>query len=373
MQSLINYCKSEIVLVISLVLAVISMVVVRPDSAYIGYIDFRTLSILWCLMLVMSGLRQRGVFAAIGRGLLEKCSSVKSVVLILVMLCFFFSMFITNDVALITFVPFTIEVLVMAHLEEYMILVIVLQTIAANLGSMMTPIGNPQNLYLYSLSGMSMGQFLLLMLPYTVASLILLLIAVFFVTRSTSGQIHVNGDEKKFSEKRKKMIRMYVILFLVSLTTVFRLVPYPVTFIIMLAVVLLRDRKNIIRADYNLLMTFVCLFVFIGNMKRIPQISAWLSVMVQGHETLTSVIASQVISNVPAAILLSGFADKTRLLVIGTNLGGLGTIIASMASLISFKLYSRVAHSEKGKYMMVFTLFNVLFLIVLYGLTFPLT
>lgn len=364
MKSILIYIKKEIVLFISLILALVSMVFVPLDKNYISYIDFHTLIILLSLMFIMAGLRSLGIFSMIGSWMLRKTSNVRSLMIVLVLLCFGFSMLITNDVALITFVPFTIEVLVMAGLENYMIPIIVLQTIASNLGSMLTPIGNPQNLYLFSLSNISLGNFISLMLPYTLLSLIGLLVAsVILVGRKNVTVMVQYNHTLTLKEKGKTII--YFLLFLFALTSVTHLVSVYIVGALILVIVLLMDYKILRKPDYALLLTFIFLFVFIGNMKRIPEINLWLHSVINGYELLTSVLASQVISNVPAAILLSGFTDNISTLIVGTNLGGLGTIIASMASLISFKYYGTTDGNRKTAYLGMFTLLNLIFLAVL--------
>lgn len=364
MKSIMNYIKKEVVLCISFLLALVSMVIVPPDNKYISYIDFHTLTILLSLMIVMAGLRSLGIFSMIGSWMLKKTSNVRSLAIVLVLLCFGFSMVITNDVALIAFVPFTIEVLVMAGLEKYLIRIIVLQTIASNLGSMLTPIGNPQNLYLFSLSGMSLGNFISLMLPYTLLSFLLLLAAcVILIDKKVVAMKVQSHHTLTITEKRKVIV--YLLLFLFALTSVTHLISVYVVGAVILVVVFLMGDKMLGKADYALLLTFIFLFVFIGNMKRIQEINLWLHSVIHGNELLTSVCASQVISNVPAALLLSGFTDNIRELVVGTNLGGLGTIIASMASLISFKYYGKTEGKQNGTYLLVFTLLNLIFLAIL--------
>jgi len=300
----------------------------------------------------------------IGSWMLEKTSNARSLSIVLMLLCFGFSMVITNDVALITFVPFAIDVLVMAGLENYLIRIIVLQTIAANLGSMLTPIGNPQNLYLFSLSGMSVENFITLMLPYTLLSFIGLLAACVILVDRRDVAVKVQSHNTlKVTEKGKAIV--YILLFLFALTSVAHIISVYIVGAVILAVVFLMDRGMLHKPDYALLFTFIFLFVFIGNMKRIPEINLWLHNVIHGHELLTSVFASQVISNVPAAILLSGFTDNISALVVGTNLGGLGTIIASMASLISFKFYGTTSEKQNIAYLGVFTLLNLIFLAAL--------
>jgi len=364
MKSILNFIKKELVLCISLLLALVSMTFVPLDKQYISYIDFHTLIILFSLMLIMAGLRSLGIFSMTGGWMLQKASNVRTLSLVLVTLCFVFSMLITNDVALIAFVPFTIDVLLMAGLENYLIQTIVLQTIASNLGSMLTPIGNPQNLYLFSLSGMKLSSFISLMLPYTLLSLIALLVACVILIDKKSVSVKVQS-KLNLTEAEKKKAFVYFLLFLFALTSVTRIISAYIVGLVILVVVFLLDRKVLGKADYSLLFTFVFLFIFIGNIKRIPEINHWLQSIIHGHELLTSVFASQVISNVPAAILLSAFTDNISTLIIGTNLGGLGTIIASMASLISFKYYGTVEGKHNAVYLLVFTLLNLIFLGIL--------
>ena len=393
MKKVIAFIKSEIVLTVAMVLAVVSMFFVHPDKKYLDYIDFRTLSILFCLMAVMAGFQEIGLFRLIAEKLLKKVSGVFGLVYILVMLCFFFSMLITNDVALITFIPFTFIVLQLLgeDLQKRLIIpVVVMQTIAANLGSMLTPIGNPQNLYLYGQSGYSFVQFMVLMLPYAIVAFLLLTVYCvslgsrgfvgkvgrhFPISRNilrrdrgkTGNSISVSFDEEtSLAGKEKAMIR-YGILFLISLLVVVRVIPYPVALIIVILVLLVFDKQLFAGIDYALLITFVGFFIFIGNMGRVPVFNRFLAGIIDGNEVLTSVVASQIISNVPAALLLSGFTDNIRDLIIGTNLGGLGTLIASMASLISYKFVAKSDKCNKGAYFRSFTVWNVIFLAVSLG------
>ena len=375
MTKLIRFIKQEAVLSVAAVLALLSAFFVPPDGAYLGYIDFRTLAILFSLMTVMAGLRQQGIFDRMGRALLALTGSTLQLVLVLVGLCFFGSMFITNDVSLLTFVPFTFVVLnsLGAEAREKLILpVVCMQTIAANLGSMLTPIGNPQNLYLYGRSGMGMGAFVALMLPYTLASLALL--AGWAVWLCRGGSPVRKGTGGPFLAPQQsvaadgRIIWMDAALFVVCLLAVVRVLPYPVAFGAVLATTLLADRATLGRVDYSLLLTFVAFFVFIGNLGRVEAFSDWLRQIIAGREVLVAVLASQVTSNVPAALLLSGFTQDVQALIIGTNLGGLGTLIASMASLISYRQIAREEPAGKGRYFALFTLSNLLFLAVLLAL-----
>lgn len=374
-KRLCAFIKKETVLTVAIVLAVISAVPVVPDKTYAGYIDFRTLSILFCLMAVMAGLQKLGVFRKVAGMLLRHTHNTVQLVEVLVLLCFFFSMVITNDVSLITFVPFTFIVLRLSGedaMKKLAVPVIILQTIAANLGSMLTPIGNPQNLYLYGKAQMSAGAFILLMLPYSLVSLLLLVLCAAVTAKrskiSVQGVTTVSlGDnvESETAERKGYLLPMYLLLFLLCLFTVARVIPYPVTLVIVAAAVLILDRSTITKVDYSLLLTFVGFFVFIGNMGRMPAFRDFLQGIIGGREVVTSVIASQVISNVPAALLLSGFTEDVQALIVGTNLGGLGTLIASMASLISYKQVAGEIPEEKKRYFGWFTVVNIAFLAIL--------
>ena len=359
-----KFIKKEAVLCVAFVLALISCFFVKPDKEYLSYIDYRTLCILFSLMVTMAGLQGLSVFRQIGEVLVNKMNSIRGVALVLIGLSFFTSMLITNDVALLTFVPFTIVTLSLAKRNDLLIIVIVLETVAANLGSMLTPLGNPQNLFLYSLSGMKLSSFILLMLPYTLLSLVLILVtALLFVKKDAVEETEISEYDR--SQKDRLKIGMYIALFLISILVVARVLDYRIGLLIVVASALIFDIKVFAKPDYSLILTFVFLFIFIGNIKRIPELSMALQSLVTQNEVLVSVGLSQVISNVPAAILCSGFTDRIDSLVIGTNLGGLGTLIASMASLISFKQYSSVDNADKKKYIGVFTIINVIFLILL--------
>jgi len=365
-QKIMSFLKKEIVLTVSGILAVISCFFVLPDFEYMGYIDFHTILILFCLMAVMAGLKDIGVFQRVGESLLKKFHSERGIVIVLVFLCFISSMFITNDVALITFVPLALLIMTMARMESALCMVITLMTIAANLGSMLTPIGNPQNLYLYSTSGMSLISFLGLMLPYTLVAAVLLLISIFFQYRSKEISFEL---PVRRSELNKKRIAYYLILFILCLLAVAKIMPIMLLFGIVFVAVFIDKRNLLLKIDYSLLATFIFFFIFIGNMGRLALFRDFLTSILEGHEMLVAILSSQVISNVPAALLLSGFTDKWTALIIGTNLGGLGTLIASMASLISYKQLAANYPDKKGKYMIMFSVWNIIFLIVLYGAT----
>ena len=383
MKRLIAYFKKETVLCVAMLVGVVSMFLVHPDSQYPEYLDYRTLALLFSLMTIMEGFKQTGLFGEIAQVLLTRVHTFRQLYLVLVLLCFFCSMWITNDVSLLTFVPFTILVLELAGLQKEMIPVIVMQTIAANLGSMMTPVGNPQNLYLYSVSGMDMGQFLLIMAPLSVLSFLMILGACMLhknftldarcLKAGTTFSDTIPGMQKKGENSRKDTRKqqnlLLGVLFLISLLSVFRILSWPVLLLIVLAGCLCLNsvlHGNFLpkKVDYSLLLTFLAFFIFIGNMKRIDLVRDFLDQMLTGRELLVSFGCSQVISNVPAAILLSGFTDQYAALLRGVNIGGLGTLIASLASLISYKFFAEKQGQSpkcgtKQRYLLQFTLWNV--------------
>jgi len=372
MKKLLDWCKKEVVLTIAILLAVISAFIIHPDKEYIEYIDFRTLAILFCLMAVMAGLQKIGLFRFVAEKLLGKVTHIRGLIFILIMLCFFSSMLITNDVALITFVPFSFIVLKMIlgeQCERLIVPVVVMQTIAANLGSMLTPIGNPQNLYLYGKASMDFGNFIALMLPYTVIAFALSTVWCLLFPYKGQKQIKMCIENSTSMKQHKKQLCIYGILFVLCILTVAHIVPYQVILCVVLIASFIVDKAVLRDVDYSLLLTFVGFFIFIGNMGRIPAFNAFIQNIIDGNEVITSVVASQFMSNVPAALLLSGFTNQYELLIVGTNLGGLGTLIASMASLISFKYIGKEYGHLKGRYMLYFTVANILFLIVLFGYT----
>lgn len=271
-------------------------------------------------------------------------------------------MAITNDVALITFVPFAIVALQKAKQERLLIPVVVLQTVAANLGSMLTPIGNPQNLYLYNLSQMGLGEFILCMLPNTLMSFVLIILALLFVKGKNEAVVLSNGETTKVDGKQTMV---YGALFLLSLLVVAKVLVCEIALAVILVVVFFMDKKVLKEVDYCLLLTFISFFIFTGNLGNIAVIRESLQMLVEGRELLVGVVASQAISNVPAALLLSGFTTDYRALLAGVNIGGLGTLIASMASLISYKILANQYDEKKGSYFKCFTVVNMLFLIVL--------
>jgi len=356
-----RFLAKETVLCIAAACAVVTMIFVPPDREYLHYIDWRVLCLLLCLMAVVAGLKAIGTFQWLTYQLLSRIHHGRILSVTLVLLPFFCSMFVTNDVALIIFIPFTLMLLDQLGYGRSIIPVTVFQTIAANLGSMATPVGNPQNLYLYAFYNMSIGDFFSVTLPLTAISLIILSVtSIPLLPKKLPEQSLENA---RISSGKHLLI--YLGLFILCLLTVFRVVPYVVTTVITVIVLFLLDRKLLKEIDYMLLLTFVCFFTVSENLGRIDSIRNFLQQLLQSNTLLTAVGTSQIISNVPAAIMLSGFTDQWQQMIAGVNIGGLGTPIASLASLITLKFYMRRPGAKIGKFIGCFMVTNIVGLAVL--------
>lgn len=347
---------------ISMILALISCFFIHPDRQYIDYINFDVLILLFCLMAASAGFCALGIFNRLSDKLLELVTNSRDISLILMFLCFFSSMLITNDVALITFVPLTMIIFRKASSPRNLIYTVIAETVAANLGSMATPVGNPQNLYIYSHYKLSIMDFLKATLPFTIISLLLTGI---FVRLKVSAVDIKPRNKKQYPPVNKKKLIAYLAIFLISILSVAQVVPKNLCFIITVVLLLIFSRDVFIRVDYTLLLTFVFFFIFVGNISRVPQINNIISSITQGNELVLSAVLSQGISNVPCAMMLSGFTDNYASLLVGVNIGGLGTPIASMASLISYGYYIGYNKKLAGAYMSRFLAVNLIMFAVL--------
>lgn len=361
LSTLKNFIKKETVLCVAAACAIATMFIVPPDREYLHYIDFRVLCLLLCLMAVVAGLKGIGLFHWLTCQLLERIKSGYVLSVTLVLLPFFSSMFVTNDVALIIFIPFTLMLLQQLGYRRSIIPVTVFQTIAANLGSMATPVGNPQNLYLYAFYNLGIGEFFSVVLPLTAVSLIALTAAsIPLLPKNLQKQ-----DMEKTDIASTRKLLIYMALFVLCLLTVFRVIPYLLTTSITVIVLFLADRKLLKEIDYMLLLTFVCFFTVSENLGRVDGIRIFLQQLLQANTLLTAVGTSQIISNVPAAVVLSGFTDQWQQLLTGVNIGGLGTPIASLASLITIKFYMGWPGSRIGRFIAYFTAANIIALAIL--------
>lgn len=370
MTKIRSFIKKEAVFCISALCAAVTMLLVPPSKEYAGYIDFHVLILLLCLMAVVAGFKSIGAFRLLTYQLLRHTNSGRTLGITLVLLPFFASMLVTNDVSLLVFIPFTMLLLTNLRCEKNIIPVIVLQTVAANLGSMATPVGNPQNLFLYSAYNLGAGEFFRVTLPLTIVSLAaLILFSAPALPRTLPKQ---ELKEEKITDSR--YLVLFAVLFLFCLLTVFRVMSHYILLAVIVTGFLLLNRSMKIAMlkdiDFMLLLTFVCFFVVSGNLGRVDAVRDFLQTLLTKSTLLTSVATSQIISNVPAAVLLSSFTDNWQELLAGVNIGGLGTPIASLASLITLKLYMNTKGARAMKFVAVFTLANAVGLAVLLGYEF---
>ncbi|MCR4962518.1 MAG: citrate transporter [Firmicutes bacterium] len=364
MHKIREFCRRECVLTVTALLTVISLFFIPPDRQYLAYIDFRVIGLLFCLMAVVAALQQENVFRIMACRLLSYTDNCRKLFFILTLICFFSSMLITNDVALLTFVPLTIT-LFDSIKEEKLIFIIVMETAAANLGSLLTPIGNPQNLYLFSRYHFTLGQFFTVTMP--LGAFCLALILLFLWRFAAPGQI--SQKPRKNPERSKGRLCLYASLFVICILSVLNMIPVWLCALVVIASIGLTDRKALAYVDYGLLLTFIAFFIFVGNLSRWPAFSQFLQSALAGREMLISALTSQLISNVPAVMLLSPFTEDARHLLLGVNIGGMGTLVASLASLISYKLYSRRRQAKSGKYLLEFSAvnFSILVILLLFG------
>ena len=360
LRSAAAFFRLQPVLVIAFFAALATVFIIPPDSGYKGYCSRTVLIQLFALMLAVSGFRSIGVFDCATRYILQKTGSLRSLGRIMILICFFTSMLVTNDVALLTFVPLTVLIYARIDDEKSRIMTIVLETAAANLGSMMTPIGNPQNLFLYDEFHMTAAGFIRTMLPIGGISLVLLMAASFILPKTECA-----APESETVSVSKMKAAVYGVLFTLCLCSVLRLVPDYVCLIAAVAAALICDVKLLGKIDYALLATFVCFFVFVGNLARIGAVSDFFCNILSGREIVVAAALSQIISNVPAAVMLASFTDNGKELLIGVNIGGLGTLVASLASLISFQIYRKSEGAQPLRYLAAFTLTSLAFLAVL--------
>lgn len=366
------FLKTHIVPVVSLTIASISLFVVPTTTSTKGIvwweaIDWKTLNLLFCLMFVIAGLRECNLFRTLASHLLKGMKTFRALAITLVMFTFFLSMLITNDVALIAMVPFSLYILAKLHMQHQALRLTILQTLAANLGSMATPIGNPQNLFLYTFYHIGTLDFFKVMGPITCAGALLLLLLT-WIGRNEPLTQHVDPHHLPHLTHPRKVI-ILLTLFILCLTSVFRLIPHILLFGIVFPIGLCFYRKTLQKVDYGLLLTFVAFFIFSHNIACISTLEQYLQQLLVTMPQTTAIFTSQVLSNVPAAILLANFTEAWQPLLLGVDIGGFGTLIASLASLISFTFYLKTDNAKPWKYLGVFTLLNLLFLFTLIALS----
>ena len=360
MKKTLPFVKTNAVMLIAAVAAVITSFIVPPDKNYLGYFDFKTLTCLFCVLAVVCALKNIRFFYTLAKAIIRKFKNAKLCILALVYITFIGSMLIANDMALLTFLPLGYFVLHTTGKEKYMAFTFIMQNIAANLGGMLTPFGNPQNLYLYTKFNIPDLEFVSIMLiPFIVSMALITFFCLVFV-KSEPLEI-----EERAASLPVMRTLVYLLLFALSILIVFRLIPYYVGLIVILVSLLFLDRLALRQVDYGLLFTFVFFFIFSGNMARIGVVRDFLSMLLEKNTLVFSALSCQFISNVPSAILLSQFTDNYRHLLLGVNIGGVGTMISSLASLITFREYSKQSPGHTAMYILKFSIFNFAFLGIL--------
>ena len=362
MKAVKLFIKQNTVTCIAFLAAVFTCIIVPPDKEYLDYFDLKTLTCLFCVLAVVCALKNVNFFYMLARKIVQLFRNARMSVLALVYITFIGSMLIANDMALMTFLPLGYLVVKKTGQEKYMAFTFVMQNIAANLGGMLTPFGNPQNLYLYTKFQIPNLEFMKIMAPpFVIAVLLITICCIAFVKPEP-----LELDDKQFVVEPVKTV-IYLLLFALSIAIVFRGIPYWIGLIVIPAVLIVMDIEALKMVDYGLLFTFVFFFIFSGNMARIEVVRNIFSMLLEKSTLLISVLSCQFISNVPSAILLSQFTDNYAELLLGVNIGGVGTLIASLASLITFREYTTHNPEKTRYYIKVFTIFNMAFLIILTG------
>lgn len=360
---LVSFCKKNVVMLIAFVLALITSIIIPIDNEYLNYFDFKTLACLFSVLAVVCALKNINFFYMIAYKIVQVFKTIRISILSLVYITFIGSMLIANDMALLTFLPLGYIVLSTTKKEKYMAFTFIMQTLAANLGGMLTPFGNPQNLYLFSKFQIPTTEFLSIMVVPFVISIILITVCCFIFVKDEP--IEINDEEVKLPVIRTIL---YLVLFTLSILIVFNFVPYYIGLIIIFIGILIMDRKALLNVDYPLLFTFVFFFIFAGNMSRIDAVRNIFSNLLEKNTLIFSALSCQVISNVPSAILLSQFTSNYKELLWGVNIGGVGTLISSLASLITFREYMKHNPGKNKEYIGLFSAFNFSFLFILIGI-----
>ena len=354
-----NFIKNNMVMCIAALAALVTAFLIPPDAAYLGYFDFKTLSCLFCVLAVVCAFKNINFFYILAQKIVRSFRSTRWAILALVYITFLGSMLIANDMALLTFLPLGYYVLSTGSRKSYMAFTYIMQNIAANLGGMLTPFGNPQNLYLYTRFQIPTGEFMgIMLIPFCIAVTLITVCCLFIPNEP----LEIRDNVQKLPGRRAVL---YCALFALAIGIVFRSIPYPVGLVVIPGVLFFADRKALKMVDYPLLMTFVFFFIFAGNMARIEIVQRIFAFLMEKSTLLFSVLSCQIISNVPSAILLSQFTTNYRDLLIGVNIGGGGTLIASLASLITFREYTKNNPGKTGYYMAMFSAYNFGFLVIL--------
>lgn len=355
----LEFFKRNIIFIVAVAVAILSMIIIPPDKEYLNYIDYKTISCLFITLAVVCALKNIDFFYILAVKIVSHFKTTRRCVIALVSVTFFGSMIIANDMALITFLPLGYYLLTVTGKQQLMAYVFILQNIAANLGGMLMPFGNPQSLYIYTKYNISVPEFIDIMIFPFIISMLGIMICCIFIS---DDPVSIDEHDKELNYRK---VVLYLTLFAIAILIVFRIVPYICGIIIIPVVLFLVDRKALAAVDYPLLLTFVAFFILSSNLSRMDSIREFFSGLLNYDVLLTSVCSCQLISNVPTAILFSQFTDNYRELLLGVNIGGVGTLVASLASLITFREYIKHNPNEKMKYIAQFSILNFAFLTIL--------
>ncbi|MCR4580669.1 MAG: hypothetical protein K5681_10025 [Treponema sp.] len=363
-RKIIYLFKKELMLSLSLLAAILSLFITPPSTKLFHDIDWKTLATLFMLLSVLEGFKKENLFSPLLQKTI-KLKSMKALTCFFVYSVFFSSMFVTNDVSLIIFVPLTIILFRAGGKEKYILPVLTFENIAAIRGSLLTPFGSPQNLFLYSQSGISTPHFLLLMLPLWIFSMLLLYAFILFLYRRDEKEvITIEKQEvcKEWEKERRGKRILYISLFILVIASIVSRTRYwPFVTLAVALLLIIFDRRILLQTDYVLLLTFFSFFVFSSSICTNPRVSDFLRKSVAGHEYVWSILLSQVISNVPASIVLWPFTDNLRALLYGLDSAGLCSIIGSLASVINLRIYVREYPGQGFRFIKTFTWISLVF------------
>lgn len=372
MQKVFDFLKTNVIFVVAIIAAVVSCFFVPIDKEYLNYFDLDTLACITLLLLIITGLSNIQFFQIIAKWLVKKFKNTRSIIMCLIFITYVSALVNANDMSLLTFLPLAYVVLKYTNNLRYVAFTFIMQNIASNLGGMITPIGNPQNLYIFSYYNMNILEFFKIMAIPTAIALVLIIIVCFFVKKEP---LEYHSDEVTKFSTHKAII--YGLLFLLTILVVLGVIPWWITTIIVVITMLICDWKTFLKIDYTIPLTFVAFFIFSGNLARIPAVINLIGTFISDHTFITAYISCQFISNVPTAVLLSKFTGNYAHLLVSVNVASLGIIFSSLSGIISLKEYIKVAKKEKFDkkrgawfYIGMDTLFNVVGAIILVPLSY---
>ncbi len=372
MNKVLKFFKNNIIFTIVVVIAAISCFFVPFDKGYLDYFEWNTLACIFLLLLIIAGFANIQFFEKVARIIVKRFKNTRSVIMCLIFVTYVSALINANDMSLLTFLPLAYIVLKYTNNQRYIAFTFIMQNIASNLGGMLVPTGNPQNLYIFSFYKMSLWEFLKIMALPTLMALVLIVIVCMFVKKEPL--TYVDNTNNKLNVKKSII---YGVLYLITLLVVLRVIPWWIAMIVIVIAMAICDWKSFLMVDYTVPLTFVCFFIFSGNMARIPAITNLMESFVDKYTYLTAYISCNLISNVPTAVLLSKFTNNYAHLLVSVNVASLGIIFSSLSGVIALKEYTKVVRKEKMPkkrgvwyYIGLDTLFNVVGALILVPLSY---